>query len=126
MSDEVTLAQLNARYVDAFLAADVGWYKDHLADDFVCIDADGSVLDKARFLRQTAAGPDVAGYRLSQVRIRVFGDFALVHATGVFTRRDGTTGTSRYTDAYANTGGAWKAISAQITHAEDDPLGGFA
>lgn len=126
MSDEATLAELNARYVDSFMSADVGWYEDNLADDFVCVEADGSVLDKARFLRQAAAGPDVAAYRLAQVRIRCFGDVALIHATGVFTRRDGTTGTSRYTDAYAKTGGTWKAISAQITRAEGEPVGGFA
>lgn len=126
MSDEATLADLNAKDVDSLMTADVGWYEEHLADDFVCIEADGSVLDKTRFLRQTAAGPDVAAYRLAQVRIRLFGDVALIHATGVFTRQEGTTGTSRYTDVYAKSAGTWKAISAQITRAEGDPVGGFA
>jgi ketosteroid isomerase-like protein len=126
MSDEATLAKLNQQYVDAHMAADVGWYDEHLADDFVCVESDGSVLDKARFLHQTAAGPDVAAYRLAEVRIRAFGDVALVHATGVFTRHDGTTGTSRYTDVYAKANGAWKAVSAQITRAEGRPIGGFA
>lgn len=125
MSDEATLTELNARYVDSFMTADVGWYDAHLADDFVCIESDGSVLDKPRFLTQTAAGPDVAAYRLAEVRIRMYGDVALIHATGVFTRRDGTTGTSRYTDVYAKTDGTWKAISAQITRAEGEPTGVF-
>ncbi len=126
MSDEATLTELNARYVDSFMTADVGWYDAHLADDFVCIESDGSVLDKTRFLRQTAAGPDVAAYRLGEVRIRMYGDVALIHATRVFTRRDGTTGTSRYTDIDAKTDGTRKAISAQITRAEGDPEGGLA
>src|SRR5687768_6182770 len=101
VSDEAILTELNERYVDSFMRGDVGWYKEHLADDFVCIESDGSVLDKAEFLRRTAKGPDVAAYRLARVRIRLYGDVALVHATGVFTRRDGTEGTSRYTDVYA-------------------------
>jgi hypothetical protein len=42
---------------------------------------------------------------------------ALVHGKGTFTRRDGTTGTSHYTDVYARVEGAWKAVPAQITHA---------
>ena len=126
MSDDAILRELNQAYVDAFLHADVDWYDTYLADDFVCIESDGSVLDKARFLRQAAAGPDAAAYRLAEIRVRVLGDVALIHATGVFTRRDGTTGTSRYTDVYAKREGIWKAVAAQITRAEGEPIGSFA
>ena len=126
MSDERVLRELNQAYVNAFMHADAGWYDENLADDFVCIESDGSVLDKPRFLRQAAAGPDVAAYRLAEVRVRVLGDVALIHATGVFTRRDGTTGVSRYTDVYAQRDGIWQAVSAQITRAAGEPVGGFA
>ena len=118
MSAEALLTELNAQYVDAFMTADVEWYRQHLADDFLCIESNGSVLDKPQFLRQTAEGPDVQSYRLEHVQVRIHGDVALVYGTGVIARRDGTTGTSRYTDVYAKTNGAWKAISAQITHAK--------
>ena len=64
-----TLTRLNQEYVDAFLKADVGWYRDHLADDFVCIDSTGSVLDKEAFLRDTAGGPGVTTYRLAPARV---------------------------------------------------------
>jgi ketosteroid isomerase-like protein len=110
-----TLTRLNQEYVDAFMKADVGWYRDHLAEDFVCIDSSGTVLDKEAFLRDTAGGPNVAAYKLEEVSVRVFGHVALVHATGVFTRRDGTAGTSRYTDVWALRDGKWKAVAAQIT-----------
>jgi ketosteroid isomerase-like protein len=116
MSDESTLNRLNARYIESLMKADVDWYREHLADDFVCIEANGTVLDKERFLRKTAEGPDLADYRLAQVQIRLFGDLALVHGTGLFRRRDATTGTSRYTDVYRRVDGdEWKVISAQIT-----------
>jgi hypothetical protein len=36
---EQTLARLNQEYVDAFMNADVDWYRKHLADEFVVIDA---------------------------------------------------------------------------------------
>ncbi len=117
MSDETTLRELNQQYVDSFMKADVEWYREHLTDDFVCIESDGSVLDKSQFLRQTAAGPGVQSYQLEDARIRIYGDVALVHGFGTFTRLDGTIGKSRYTDVYAKTDGGWKAISAQITHA---------
>jgi ketosteroid isomerase-like protein len=116
MSDESTLNRLNARYIESLMKADVDWYREHLADDFVCIEANGTVLDKERFLRKTAEGPDFADYRLAQVQVRLFGDLALVHGMGLFRRRDATTGTSRYTDVYQRVNGdEWKVISAQIT-----------
>ena len=115
MSDEHTLRQLNDRYIESFMQADVDWYREHLADDFVCIESTGSVLDKTEFLRKTAEGPNLAEYRLEQVRIRIFDNVALVHGTGLFRRHDATTGTSRYTDVYLRVGDDWKAIAAQIT-----------
>jgi ketosteroid isomerase-like protein len=110
-----TLTRLNQEYVDAFMKADVDWYRDHLADDFVCIDSSGTVLDKEAFLRDTAGGPGVTAYKLEEVRVRMFGPFALVHARGAFTRPDGTAGTSRYTDVWALQDGKWKTVAAQIT-----------
>jgi len=33
-SDKLTLVRLNQEYVDAFMNADVDWYRQHLAEDF--------------------------------------------------------------------------------------------
>ena len=63
-SDQTILMQLNQEYVDAFMNADVEWYREHLADDFVVIESDGSLLNKEQFLRNTVKGPDVADYKL--------------------------------------------------------------
>lgn len=113
--DEVRLKQLNDEYIDALMGGDVSWYEEHLADEFVCIEPDGSLLDKAEFLRLAAKGPELLQYRLDRVRIRIYGDTALVQATGLFTRKDGSPGKSRYIDVYARNGGEWKVVSAQIT-----------
>jgi len=114
-SDVRTLQQLNQEYVDAFMNADVEWYRAHLAEDFVCVESDGSVLDKAEFLSNTVKGPDVVEYKLHEVDIRIYGDAALVRATGVWIREDGSMGMSRYTDVYIRVSSEWKAVSAQIT-----------
>ena len=115
MSREERLRQLNEDYVKASLAGDVEWYRTHLADEFVCIDSDGSVLDKEAFLRLTAEGSDLAEYRLVEVDLRFYGDVALVRATGSWTAKNGTPGLSRYLDIYVQSGDDWKAVSAQIT-----------
>ena len=114
-SDLETLQRLNQEYVDAFMNADVEWYRAHLAEDFVCVESDGSVLGKAEFLANTIKGPDVVEYKLHEVDVRVYGDAALVRATGVWIREDGSMGMSRYTDVYISTSSGWKAVSAQIT-----------
>jgi ketosteroid isomerase-like protein len=117
MSNQTQLEQLNEQYIAAFMNAEVNWYRQHLADDFVCIESNGTVLGKQEFLQQSARGPDVADYKLAKVRVRFYGDAALVQATGHFTRKDGTTGISIYTDIYARIDGDWKCVSAQITRA---------
>lgn len=115
MSQEQLLRRLNEQYVAASLAGDVEWYRSHLADEFVCIESDGSVLDKVAFLRMTAQGSDLAEYRLDEVDVRFYGDVALVRATGSWKSKNGVPGTSRYVDVYARAGDDWKAVSAQIT-----------
>jgi len=114
-ADKITLEQLNQEYVDAFMNADVEWYRKHLADDFVVIESDGSVFNKAEFLTNAARGPDVVDYKLQDVDVRIYGNAALVQATGVWTGPDGSKGMSRYTDVYVQTVAGWKTVSAQIT-----------
>ena len=116
-SEKTTLEQLNQQYVAAFMNADVEWYREHLADDFVCIESDGSVLNKNQFLVNTAKGPDVDDYMLHEVEVRIYGTVALVRATGSWIGKDKSKGISRYTDVYVKSDNVWKTISAQITRA---------
>jgi hypothetical protein len=119
-SAEAVLERLNEEYIDAFMGADVAWYRDHLADEFICIEADGSVLDKAEFLRMSGGDPAITRHDLEDVRIRIYDTVALVQATGRFTRADGSTGTGRYTDVYATRDDSWIVVTAQITRAMGD------
>lgn len=116
-ADQARLQQLNQQYIEAVMKADVNWYRQHLAGDFVCIDSEGAVFDKEAFLQHTARGPYVADYKLENVQVRIYGETALVQATGLFTRKDGTPGMCRYTDVYVRTGDDWRVVSAQITRA---------
>jgi len=115
MSREEHLRMLNEQYVRASLAGDVEWYRTHLAEEFVCIESDGAVLDKDAFLRMTGNGSELAEYHLDEVEVRFYGEVALVRATGSWRAKDGTPGLSRYVDVYVQKGDDWKAVSAQIT-----------
>lgn len=114
-SDRTILERLNQEYVDAFMEADIDWYREHLAEDFVCVESDGTVRNKAEFLTNIGKGPDVADYRLEHVDVRIYGEAALVRATGLWTRKDGSMGMSRYLDVYVKQSAEWKTVSAQIT-----------
>ena len=125
-SDKKTLERLNQEYVDAFMSADVEWYREHLAEDFVVIESDGSVLNKDQFLTNTAKGPDVNDYTLQDVNVRLYGEVALVQATGTWTGKNGAAGMSRYFDVYVKTSGEWKTVSAQITRtSKTEPRGRY-
>jgi Domain of unknown function (DUF4440) len=112
---EQELLHLNQNYVQASLAGNVEWYRTHLAEEFICIESDGSLLDKTAFLVMTAKGSDLASYTLEQVDLRFYGPVALVRCTGSWTAKDGTPGLSRYVDVYTRFGDEWKCVSAQIT-----------
>jgi hypothetical protein len=106
---------LNHEYVASYLSADTSWYNDHLADDFVCIESDGSVLDKSAFLAARAKGPDFDAYGTTETSLRVYGDTALVQDRDTATRHDGSKRTSRSTSVWMRRGGLWKAVSVQMT-----------
>jgi hypothetical protein len=61
MSFEQHLRRLNEQYVAASLAGDVEWYRSHLAEDFVCIDSDGSVRRVESGVRPDYASGEGAG-----------------------------------------------------------------
>lgn len=112
---EQHLLRLNEQYVHASLSGDVEWFRAHLADDFVCIEPDGSVLFRDGFLRAAALGSDLSEYKLDYVDVRFYGQVALVRASGSWVSKAHVAGISRYTDVYVYDGAAWKVVSAQIT-----------
>jgi hypothetical protein len=115
MTSEDHIRQLNEAYVQASLAGDVAWYQAHLAEEFIGIESDATVLDKAAFLRMTAQGSDLAHYQLDEVDVRLYNAVALVRCTGSWLTKQGTPGISRYVDIYVRQDNEWKVVSAQIT-----------
>lgn len=117
--DLAVLRELNAQYVRAFREADVAWYDAHLAPDYVVVNGDGSFHDRARALAEFAE-PVYATYLQSfpvdKVRIRLFGDIALIHAENAYERKDRRRGVNRYTDIWhKRADGRWQCIAAHIT-----------
>ena len=114
-SDHDILAALNTDYINSVQHSDVKRFDEILSDEFYCSNPDGSLVDRAAFLAQTAKPVTISNLRAEDVLIRIIGDFALIHARTAYTRPDGSAGGGRYTDAYARINGRWLAVSAHVT-----------
>jgi hypothetical protein len=113
-SDLKILADLNRNYVRSVDEADVRWFDAHLADDFHNTNPDGTLLDRAQFLAQIGRGSAVKNIREHDVRIRLLGDFAIIHARTTYTKPDGSAGAGRYTDDWQRRAEGWRCVSAHV------------
>ena len=113
--DLQALEELNRGYVRSAELSDVRWYEEHLAEDYLSTNPDGSLMDRAAFLARMARPYPGSNLEALDVRIRLLGDFALIHAGFRDTRPDGRVGEGRYTDIWARRGGRWLCIAAHFT-----------
>jgi ketosteroid isomerase-like protein len=107
-----TLTALNRDFVASVQKGDVKRFEEILADDFMCSIPDGSLLDKAEFLKLTAQPVTISGLVAEDVRIRLLGDFAIIHARFNSRFADGKQRRGRYTDNYARRDGTWVVVAA--------------
>jgi ketosteroid isomerase-like protein len=114
-SDLDTLMALNGDYIRSVQQGDVQRFTEILADDFLCSQADGSLLDRAAFLAATARPVTITNLAAHDINVRLMDDFAIVHARTSFTTTDGRLGSGRYTDVWARRGGNWVAVAAHVT-----------
>jgi ketosteroid isomerase-like protein len=110
--DELTL--LNRDYVASVQNSDVKRFDEILAQDFYCSNPDKTLVDRAAFLRQTAIPVKIKNLRAEDVKIRVLGDFAIIHAATSYTTPEGEQASGRYTDCWARQNGRWLAVSAHV------------
>jgi ketosteroid isomerase-like protein len=115
-SDDIeTLEQLNRNYIRSVQEADVRWFDDNLTPDFLNSNPDGSLVDRAGFLAQIARPVTITGLQAEDVRIRTFGDTAIIHARTTYRKADGQQGTGRYTDIWHRKGARWLCVAAHVT-----------
>jgi pimeloyl-ACP methyl ester carboxylesterase/ketosteroid isomerase-like protein len=109
------LSALNRDYIHSVQHGDVKRFAEILAADFLCSNPDGSLVDKAGFLAQTARPVTITDLATEDVRIRIFGDVAIIHAQTSYRMADGEHRHGRYTDVWARRHGRWLAVSAHVT-----------
>lgn len=114
-ADLDTLRDLNREYIRSVQMGDVHRFDEILADDFLCSNPDGTLIDRSAFLKQTARPVTIANLAAHDVNVRLIGDVAIIHARTTYTLPDGRPGAGRYTDVWARREGRWLAVSAHVT-----------
>jgi ketosteroid isomerase-like protein len=114
-TDLETLTVLNRDYIASVQNGDVRRFSEILAEDFLCSNPDGSLIDKQQFLAQTARPVSISGLVADDVRVRILGDVAIIHGRTSYTTNHGEQQNGRYTDVWARRDGTWLAVSAHVT-----------
>ena len=115
MTDHEALSALNTDYISSVQHGDVKRFDEILAGEFYASNPDGSLVDRAGFLAQTAKPVTIKGLKADQVMIRMFGDVAIIHGRTTYTTAEGRVAQGRYTDVWVKRGGKWLAVSAHVT-----------
>ena len=114
--DLLTFEQGFTQAVAANDAAAIGRF---VADDWVIVDADGSVIDRSRFISAIESGALThESMESTDVEVRVHGDTAVV--TGLTTSKgqfmgQGFVTRERATDVLARHNGRWLCVFSQLT-----------
>ncbi len=119
----------------AFLRHDLRALSSLLADDFVGIDGRGVVSDKAAELEEArapspgATGPVLVSEELSETRVRIYGEMAVL--TAINTARfsvEGSQSTVRYrrTTVWVPHGDRWQCVSFHGSRILEPPKSGGA
>jgi ketosteroid isomerase-like protein len=93
----------------------VGYFEEALAEDFLNSNPDCSLVDRAGFLAQIARPAMISDLEAHDVRVRIMGDIAIIHARTTYRKPDGRAGVGRYTDVWARRQGEWLCVSAHVT-----------
>lgn len=109
------LTELNIDYIESVQHSNVRRFDEILDADFRCTNSDGSFVDRAGFLKQTALPVKITGLAAHEVEIRIFGDTAIIHARTHYGLPDGREGSGRYTDVWVRRGRDWRCVSARVT-----------
>jgi hypothetical protein len=115
VSDLEILGELNLNYIRSVRESDVRWFDENLAPDFLNSNPDGSLVERAAFLKQITLPCPIANLQVEDVRIRILGETAIIHARTTYLKSAGQAGAGRYTDVWMRRQGRWVCVAAQVS-----------
>jgi hypothetical protein len=125
-TDAEKLSELNKQFIRNFINHDVKSHNEIIHRNFVCIEGDGSIVDRETYMMNWATDFTNSGYTsfsYGDEQIRLFGNVALVRSKTTYTKivhGKNITGHSVYTDTYIKENGRWWCVQAQITPVKNE------
>ena len=115
-SDQQALIQIEHDWGNALVKGDVAAFSRCLADEWVITYSDGTLITKPMALTDLKDGAlKIESLRLDDVKVRVYGDAAvvigLITEKSKFNDRD-TSGQRRFTDVFVRRDGRWQAVAS--------------
>ena len=117
--DEQIIKQLEQEWADALLKRDQAAIDRITSADWVLTDPEGTLIAKAQADADLKSGTvKFESYKLDELKVRVYGDTAVVH--GLETEKSSykgkdTSGQYRFTDVFVKRNGRWQAIATHVT-----------
>ena len=122
---EQSLKALTEQFNQARLKGDAATVDKLLADDYIVIGVDGATFTKAEVLENFKSGKlKYEALEFSDVKVRVYGDTALVNATANVKGHFGAidlSGQYRSVRVWVKRKGQWQSVSFQSTRVAPQP-----
>jgi hypothetical protein len=114
-SDEAQIMELERRWADQVVTNDPGTLEQILASDYIGVEPDGKHMTKEESIVEAKSGPsEYASNRVNDdVKVRVYGGFAIAQGSETFKRKNGKAGRFIWTDTLAKRNGHWQVLASQ-------------
>jgi hypothetical protein len=113
-ADEAQITACEREWSASFTSGDTAGIERCVADDFVGVNGEGKLYDKASLLATTRKEPrDFASDQLGEMKVRFFGDAAVAQGEESWRRRTGERGRFVWTDTWIRRQGKWQLVAAE-------------
>lgn len=101
-------------WAESVASGDTNVIRRILADDFIGVSTEGDHYDKATEIRETATAPQhYISNHLNDVKIRLYGNFAIAQGNETWVKKDSSTGRFIWTDTWIFRDGKWQILAAE-------------
>ena len=110
------IKESGSQWAESVANGDASVVERILADDFLGVDPDGNLYEKAKMVADTPeATKEFISNHLNDVKVRFFGDTAVAQGDESWVRRTGTPLRARFvwTDTWILRNGAWQIVASE-------------
>jgi ketosteroid isomerase-like protein len=117
-AEEQQLTKIEQDWGEAYVKRDTAFARRITSEDFVFVGPDGNMVNKADYVTSIAGDTVFTGFKIDDLKIRTYGDAAVVIGTATITAKTmgkDESGKYSFTDVFVKQGGEWKAVSGHVT-----------